>query len=69
MGFISPKSISVEQKIPVELILTPGSDPVLVLGQVKWVRRLSGSHQYRVGMTFADLVRGSSSHLGKYFPK
>ena len=67
MGLISPRAVSVEERIPVELILKPQSDPVLVLGEVKWVRRLFGSGQYRVGISFADVLQGSPSYLGRYF--
>jgi len=69
MGLISPQLISVDQKIPVELILNSQSDSVLVLGQVKWVRRLSGSRRYRIGMSFADVFTGSAFRLGQYFSR
>jgi hypothetical protein len=69
MGLISSQAISVNHKIPVEIILNPQSDPVLVLGQVKWVRRLAGSHLYRIGMSFADVFMGSLFRLGKYFSR
>ena len=69
MGLVSPQTISVNQKIPIEIILNPQSDPVLVLGQVKWVRRLAGSQRYRIGMSFADVLMGSLFRLGKHFSR
>ena len=67
IGFISPKPISLDEKIAIEIVLTPESDPVLVQGKVQWVRQLSGSENYRVGLSFADSSTGFRSRLGKYF--
>ena len=69
IGFISPKSVSPNEKIAVEIVLSPETEPVLVMGLVKWVQRLSDSDQYRIGMTFADVLRGSKSRLNKYLAK
>ena len=66
MGLVSPRSISVHQKIPVEIVLTPQGDPIVVLGKVQWVRRLSGSRRYRVGISFTDFFTGSVFRLRKH---
>ena len=67
IGFISPHAIPLNEKIAVEIALTPDSDPVLVLGIVKWVRKITDSEQYRIGLSFLEVLSGSSSRLGKYF--
>jgi hypothetical protein len=37
-----------------------------VLGIVKWVRKLTDSEQYRIGMTFSEILSGSQTRLNKY---
>ena len=66
IGFISHRAIPLNEKIVVEIALTPTSEPILVLGVIKWVRKLSDSDQYRVGMTFLEVLSGSQSRLNKY---
>jgi hypothetical protein len=36
------------------------------MGVVKWVRKLSDSDQYRIGMTFAQVLSGSQTRLNQY---
>ncbi len=66
IGFISSHAIPVNQKIAVELALKPNTEPVLVIGVVKWVRKLPDGKQYRVGMTFAEIISGSPTRLDKH---
>ena len=67
IGFVSSQALSFKQKIPIELALSPDSNPVLVIGEVQWIRPLSGKKRYRVGMTFTNILNGSKSRLDKYF--
>lgn len=67
IGFISSHPIPVNQKIAVELALKPDTEPVLVIGVVKWVRKISDGDKYRVGMTFSEVISGSPTRLDKYF--
>ena len=67
IGFLSAHAIPINQKIAVEIALKPNTEPVLVIGVVKWVRKLSDSDQYRVGMTFSEIISGSSTRLDKFF--
>jgi c-di-GMP-binding flagellar brake protein YcgR len=67
IGFLSAHAIPINQKIAVEIALKPNTEPVLVIGVVKWVRKLSDSDQYRVGMTFSEVISGSPTRLNKYF--
>ncbi len=67
MGFISSHHVALQKKIPIEIALTPDSDPVIAMGEVKWVRHVSGSKHYRVGITFTNVLNGSKSRLKNLF--
>ncbi len=69
IGFLSKKEISLNRKIAIELDLTSDGEPVLVLGQVKWVKKVEGTGNYRVGLKFTETLETSSkSRLREYFP-
>ena len=63
MGFISKHNVPVNEKIALELVLKAGAEPVLVIGQVKWVCKIPGSERYRVGLVFADVVDGTQKDI------
>lgn len=63
IGFVSNHSIPVHEKIAIELALRPDTEPVLVIGEVKWVSRISDTDQYRIGLTFSDIIDGSRDDL------
>ena len=67
IGLISSQAIEINQKIALEIVLKPNTEPVMVIGVVKWVRKLGVSDQYRVGMVFSEIISGSSARLEKYF--
>ena len=67
IGFLSPQTVGINQKIALEIVLRPNTEPVMVIGVVKWVRKLADSEQYRVGMVFSDVISGSPTRLDKYF--
>ena len=67
IGFISSHPHSLNEKIAIEIQLKPDTDPVLVIGTVKWVRRISDSDQYRVGMNYDEVISGSPRRLDRYF--
>lgn len=67
IGFISSHPHSLNEKIAIEIQLKPDTDPILVIGTVKWVRRLSDSEQYRVGLIYDQVVSGSPRRLDRYF--
>lgn len=69
LGFVSPRRIPVNKRIPIELDLGEEDLPVLVIGRVLWARAISGSSNYRIGVTFEDVMRGSKARLQKYFHK
>ena len=67
MGFISPHPHSINERIAIEIQLKPNTDPVLVLGTFKWVRKISDSEQYRVGLNYDEIISGSHRRLDRYF--
>ena len=66
IGFLSAHPIGINQKIALEIVLKPNTEPVMVIGVVKWVRKLEVSDQYRIGMVFSEIISGSSTRLDKY---
>jgi c-di-GMP-binding flagellar brake protein YcgR len=66
IGLISSQSVGINQKIALEIVLKPNTDPVMVIGVVKWVRKIGVSDQYRVGMVFSEIISGSGIRLDKY---
>lgn len=69
IGFVSSFPHEINEKVAIELELKPNTDPVLVVGVVKWVRKLSDSDGYRIGLTFAEVLSGSKTRLNKYLPE
>jgi hypothetical protein len=66
IGLISSQNVGINQKIALEIVLKPNTEPVMVIGVVKWVRKLGTSDQYRVGLVFSEIISGSSTRLDKY---
>ncbi len=68
VGFLSKTAIPLKEKIAVEVELSPGQDPLLMLGEVRWVCPIEQGKNYRVGMKFVKVLRaGSKSRLTQYF--
>ena len=67
IGFISPHAHNINEKIAIEIQLKPNTAPVLVIGIVKWVSRLSNSNQYRIGMNFDEVSTESQRRLDRFF--
>ena len=67
IGFISPHPHNINEKIAIEIQLKHNTDPVLVIGIVKWVHRLFDSEQYRIGMNYDEIISGSQRRLNRYF--
>ena len=63
IGFLSNHAIPLNEKVAIELALKPDTEPVLVIGEVKWVRKISDTDQYRIGLTFADIIDGSRDDI------
>ncbi|MDO8675667.1 MAG: PilZ domain-containing protein [Candidatus Omnitrophota bacterium] len=67
IGFVSSHPHQVNEKVAIEIQLKPNAEPVLVLGVVKWVSKLSDSKNYRIGLNFAEVLSGSPTRLDRYF--
>jgi len=67
MGLISSREIPLNKEVTIQLDLGFSDEPVFVVGKVKWVRPMDGSPNYRVGIAFDSVMRGSKSRLERYF--
>jgi len=67
IGFVSSHPHAINEKVAIEIQLKPDTEPVLVLGVVKWVRKISDSKQYRIGLNFAEVLSGSETKLKNHF--
>ena len=66
IGFVSAHPHQINEKVAIEIQLKPNTEPVLVLGVVKWVQKISDSDQYRIGLNFQEVLSGSQTRLDKY---
>ncbi|MBP9853369.1 MAG: PilZ domain-containing protein [Candidatus Omnitrophica bacterium] len=69
LGFVSARRIPVNKRIPIEIDLKEDDDSVLVIGRVLYSKLISGSSNYRIGVTFENVMRGSKVRLQQYFHK
>jgi len=67
LGFVSKHRIPVNKEVPIEIELTVNGKSVFVLGRVQWVHRILNSKNYRIGISFKDVMQGSKSRLNQYF--
>ncbi len=68
IGFVSQCALPLRKKIAVELLLTPDADPVLVMGEVRWVKPVADGDLFRVGMKFIrSVAEGGRARLKQYF--
>jgi len=66
-GLIIQNYVPVNTEMAVEIDLTPKGEPILALGEVKWVRQMPDMDAYRVGLSFKDIKRGSKAIFRKFF--
>jgi len=69
IGLISQRLIPLNKEITVELDLDEQGDPVFAVGVVKWVTKIAGSNNFRVGLSFKEVLSGSKSRLNTFFNK
>jgi len=68
IGLISSRSVTAGEEIALEIELTEGEQPVLVMGQVQWVKK--EQDYYRFGLKFTkSLLADSKNRLLDYFPR
>jgi c-di-GMP-binding flagellar brake protein YcgR len=67
IGFLSAVPVPLHERVAIELALKADTDPVLVVGEVRWVHKDAHSNQYRIGLTFSDIIDGSQDFLDESF--
>jgi len=68
IGLVSSRAVTPGEEIALEIVLTEGEQPVLVMGQVQWVKR--DQDCYRFGIKFVkNLLADSKNRLKDYFPQ
>jgi len=66
IGFIFNRRVPLNKEIAIGLEFGEEEPPTFVVGRVMWVRPLSNSTNFRIGMTFSEMMRGSKSRLNKF---
>ena len=69
LGLISHQKIPLNKKIAIALDLSEAEEPVLVIGKVRWVHSIENSDQFRIGMSFDEVIGGTKSRIEQYFSK
>ena len=64
-GLIVQKPIPLNTKMAVQLDLTEDGDPIIAIGEVRWVSQLPDSNTYRVGLSF-DVPSDARSRLNTF---
>lgn len=68
LGLVSRKKVPIHKHIAVEVELSPNSDPAIVMGEVRWVRRDYETGTYRLGVKFIKVLSsGSRTRLTSFF--
>jgi Tfp pilus assembly protein PilZ len=66
VGLITEKAIPLDEKIFLEIEISPDEDSLLMMGQVKWIQKIKGSQTYRIGMRFTRDLLNSKEKLKQY---
>ena len=69
LGFVSHQRIPINKRIAIELDLFDETEPVVVIGRVRWVKTIGKSENYRIGLAFEEVISGSQSRINQYFKK
>lgn len=71
LGLVASRSLQVNSEIPIELELSEqDAEPLVVMGQVKWVNKEAETGLYRIGVRFSyTVVRGAKTRIKQYFQK
>ncbi len=69
IGFVSSNPHRINEKVAIEIQLKANADPIVVLGVVKWVRKMPDSTQYQIGLNFAEVLAGSSTRLDSFLSR
>ena len=66
VGLVSSRPLPIDTTMAIEIDLTAAGNPILAMGQVKWVQQLPGDG-YRIGFSFTDLAAASKNRLERHF--
>ena len=66
-GFVSQNEVPIGEEITIEIDFGELEMSAIVKGKVKWVQPISESGNFRMGLSFISIERGSKSRLNKYF--
>ena len=67
LGFICEAKIPLGKTIGLEIQLGKNEEPVYALGEVRWVRKIVGTDNYRLGMYFKEVLSGGKNRLNEFF--
>ena len=65
-GLIVRNPIALNTKMAVEIDFSLQGEPILAVGQVKWIQQVPNKDSYRVGLSFEDVKADSKSRLKKF---
>ena len=63
MGFLGLRALPLRKRIAVEIQTAPGSEPIVAVGRICWVKKEIGSKFYRFGLKFYKFLSGSLREL------
>jgi len=66
---VSPTSLPVATQVSVELGLSPGTEPITLLGRMAWFRNLPYSEQFDLGITFTEINSQTKRRLSTYIDR
>ena len=66
IGFISKHGITVNKEIAIQLDLSEQGHCALVVGKVQWVNPIAETNNFRIGVSFRDMLQGTRSHVKDY---
>lgn len=67
LGFVSHHKVPLNKEIAIQLDLSEEGAPALVVGKVRWINRIENSVNYRIGISFENVLSGSKACLDHYF--
>lgn len=66
IGLVSTHRLAVNKEIAIQLDLSEEGNSALVIGKVEWVVPIAQSNNYRIGLSFRDMMQNSRSYVKDY---
>lgn len=66
LGFISRHKVAVNKEIAIQLDLSEEGHSALVVGKVQWVNPVAGTNNFRIGVSFRDMLQGARTNVKHY---